>query len=90
MLTRVRALPSIEAASAAFDLPLDGGRFGLGAIKVAGAWPPPGLDSFAADWNVVEPGFFETLKLRLTRGRDFSPSDTANAPRVAIINEATR
>ena len=44
---------------------------GLGGIKVPGKTPPRG-EFFEADWNIVEPGFFRTLKLPLTRGRDFS------------------
>jgi predicted permease len=36
----------------------------------------------------ISPGFFDTLSAPLIRGRDFSGADDANAPRVAIINQA--
>ena len=87
LVERARALPGVESASVAVDLPLDGGRIGFGRIGVAGKKPPRG-DAFRADWNVVEPGFFRTLKLPLLRGRDFSDGDTAASQRVAIVNEA--
>ena len=87
LIQRIRALPGVENATLSVDLPLDGGRMGLGGIKVPGKKPPRG-DEFFADWNIVEPGQFETLKLPLLRGRDFTDQDTANAPWVAIVNEA--
>ena len=70
-------------------LPLDGGRMGLGPTRIPGR--PEGIggpDGVAADWNVVEPGFFRTMRMRLVSGRDFSDTDTRSAPRVAIVNEA--
>jgi putative ABC transport system permease protein len=87
-LDRVRALPGVQAASFTADLPLDGGRMGLGSLRVPGVTPPAGLDSFPADWNSVSPDQFKTLGIGLVRGRDFTDQDTATAPGVIIINEA--
>jgi predicted permease len=36
----------------------------------------------------VSPNYFRTTGIPLLRGRDFSPLDTQNTPRVAVINEA--
>lgn len=42
-----------------------------------------------APWvNVVSPGWFRTFGMRVIRGRDFEPRDTAAAPRVMIVNES--
>ncbi len=87
LLERIRSLPGVETATLSVDLPLDGGRMGLGGIKAPGRTPPRG-QYFQADWNIVEPGVFRTLKLPLVRGRDFTDADTATAPWVAIINES--
>ncbi len=87
LLGRIRLLPGVESATLAVDLPLDGGRMGLGGLRVPGKTPPRG-EAFQADWNVVEPGVFRTLKLPLVRGRDFADSDTAASPWVAVVNEA--
>jgi predicted permease len=87
-LTRARALPGVEAASTSIDLPLDGGRYGLGGWRVPGMDLPPGQDALDADWNVVEPGYFRTLRLPLQLGRDFDDRDAAGAEPVAIVNEA--
>ena len=87
LLERIRVLPGVESATLSVDLPLDGGRMGLGGLKAPGKTPPRG-QYFQADWNVVEPGLFRTLKLPLVRGRDFTDADTASSQWVAIVNEA--
>jgi putative ABC transport system permease protein len=86
LLERTRALPGVLAASAAVDLPLDGSRMGLGSLRLPGASDPRArLD---ADWNVIEPEYFATLKMPLILGRDFTEADNASAPAVAIVNQA--
>jgi predicted permease len=87
LLERVRALPGVEMASAATDLPLDVSNIELGTLRLPGTTLPDGRSEISADWNVVEPGFFNTLKIRLIAGRDFDARDTRTAPRVAIVSE---
>ncbi|HEU4629931.1 MAG TPA: ABC transporter permease [Gemmatimonadaceae bacterium] len=87
LVARAATLPGVQGAALAVDLPLDGGNFGLGDIRVPGRTPPPGQDSFDADWNVVTPGYLELLRIPLLAGRDFTAADREGAPDVAIINE---
>jgi predicted permease len=86
LVARTRALPDVEAATITLDLPLDGGRHGMGALYAPGVQLPQGREQLNADWNSVEPGYFETMGIRLVAGRDFQDSDRAGAPRVAIVN----
>jgi putative ABC transport system permease protein len=86
--SRVVALPGVQSAAYAVDLPLDGGRMGFGTLRVPGIKPPEPSDSFRADWNVVSPDYFKTLKMRLVSGRDFTDQDVTGAPGAIIINEA--
>lgn len=92
LVERAAALPGVEAAAMALDLPLDGGSFGLGALQVQGRQPPPGPDGrvpegWDADWNVVTPGYLGLLRIPLVEGRDFTAADRDGAPDVAIINQ---
>jgi predicted permease len=88
LMERVRALPGVESATIARVLPggFEGIRFGLGVPGVA---PPNGERFFSLDWNIVEPGYFATLRIPLVAGRDFSAGDDAGAPPVAILDEGT-
>jgi putative ABC transport system permease protein len=88
VLQRISAMPGVNSATATADLPLDGGRMGLGGLRVPGMVGPDGRDELNADWNAVEPGFFRTLRIRLVSGRDFTERDATGAPLVAIVNEA--
>lgn len=88
LLERARQLPGVQSAALAVDLPLDGGNMGFGSLTVPGA---PGGDSggrIPADWNIIEPGLFRTLGMRLASGRDFAATDQTGAPAVIIVNEA--
>jgi predicted permease len=49
---------------------------------------PAGAKSPQAIFNVATPEYFRTLRVPVTRGRDFSDTDTNDAPLVAIVNEA--
>jgi predicted permease len=88
LLDRVRQVPGVRAAAATVDLPLDGSRMGLGPITIPGVTRQDGNTRLSADWNVATPGLYATLGIPILKGRDFSHSDTAGAPRVAIVNEA--
>ena len=88
LLERTRALPGVQSATIAVDLPLDGGRMGFGSVRIPAA--PSSLPDgrVPADWNIVEPGFFRTLGVDVVRGRDFTGQDVAGSPGVVIVNEA--
>ncbi len=90
---RARALPGVAGASMSAIMPLGMGRMGLGGLSLPGApmptpgarTPPPGW--LRADWNVVEPAYFATMKTTLISGRDFTAADRRGAPWVVIVNE---
>ncbi len=48
---------------------------------------PIAEESFDADWNLVNPGYFNTMGIALIQGRDFRESDREGVPETAIINE---
>ncbi|MGE5246292.1 MAG: ABC transporter permease [Betaproteobacteria bacterium] len=87
LLERVRALPDVQSATMAAILPLGGDALGMGGLSVPGVAPPAGQRFLDADWNVVEPGFFETMRMPLVSGRDFTAADRAGAPMAVIVNE---
>jgi putative ABC transport system permease protein len=82
---RLRALPGVQAVSAATPLPLDGssanGRWGP---EAAAANPSLYLQ---ADAKIVLPGYFETLRTRLIAGRTFTEADNASAAKLMIIDD---
>jgi predicted permease len=84
LIERVRALPGIESAALASHLPLS---VEIAFDRVATAvsaepaerWP-------AVDSALVDPGYFETLRIPLIHGRTFNDGDRTRGPLVAVVN----
>ncbi len=87
LIQRVRELPGVRSATLSAMVPLGGGGMGLGGLSVPGVQSPNGQRLFNADWNVVTPGYFATMKMALASGRDFTDADRDGAPPVVIVNE---
>jgi predicted permease len=84
-LQRTRQLPGVEAAALTRMIPLSGGGMGLGLLAKVGH--DPEKENLDADWDVITPGYFRTLKIPIVAGRDFTAADRQGAPSVAIVNE---
>ena len=85
-LARLSALPGVESATVATQLPMRGGA-GT-PFNLEGS--PANLASQAqrqADFRIVSPNYFETFRIPVLQGRAFSDTDTVGQPRVAIINQ---
>jgi putative ABC transport system permease protein len=88
LLQRSRSLPGVQSAGAANGLPLAVST-GDWNFNVEGRPLNGKRSSGAADWYAVTPGYFETLQIRILRGRAPSPSDGPDATPVLFINETT-
>jgi predicted permease len=87
-LERIITLPGVESAAATSHLPF-GGRTLQQNFRVEGQQEPVSKQNQSlADYRVITPAFFETMRIKLNRGRNFTEQDTAKAPIVYIINEA--
>ncbi|MDQ3744760.1 MAG: ABC transporter permease [Acidobacteriota bacterium] len=87
VLERVRALPGVRGAATTTTLPMSGfnqsGSFRIENKPVAQGQDPPHGDRW-----MVSDDYFQTMGVPLVRGRYFDARDNADAPPVAIIDEA--
>jgi predicted permease len=91
-LDRVTRLPGVESAGAVFLRPLALGPIGQGVRVVLDGQPQtPEAASRnpTLNYQVASPGYFQAMRLPLRRGRLFTPEDTSDTPRVAIVGETT-
>ncbi len=86
LLTRVRQIPGVEAASLAQRMPLGFGGNSSLIISVDGYSPSPN-EQMLVYYNRVGREYLRTLGIRLLMGREFTERDTADASGVAVINE---
>jgi len=82
----IRALPGVQSASSAASVPM--GSF-PSRTSVFGDFQPadPNQQPPSILYNMIDPGYLETMRVSLLRGRDFTDADGETAPLVAIVNE---
>jgi predicted permease len=82
LVERASSLPGAISAALASSLPLSGETNGADVISESATSP---VSVMVAS---VSPKYFETMRLPLVRGRDFSAADKGDTPRVVIVSEA--
>lgn len=85
-LERIRHLPGVTSVGGATTLPLEGSDIALQFV-VDGRVPPAAGDEPVAGFDIVTPGYFETLGISLLEGRTFDDKDRADAAPVILVNQ---
>jgi putative ABC transport system permease protein len=85
-LERLKAIPGVEDATFTCCLPL-AGQFGL-PFTIVGRPVENQRDTPGAGWMSTTPGYYNTFKIPIVRGRDFTDQDTASSTPVVLINQA--
>src|SRR6185295_18637363 len=76
---RIKALPGVVEATAACCVPLEGG-YGLPFNIVGRPLNSNSPYHGGGGWSTVSPGYFETFKIQVKRGRTFNDRDDGRAP----------
>jgi len=85
-LEQIKALPGVSSVGAVGELPLGGGVRSA-TFVIEGRQRGPSEAPPHSDIRTITPGYFQTMKIPLLRGRDFTERDNADAARVAMIDE---
>ena len=86
LLASIRRRPGVRSAAAIFPVPFGTSRIGI-SFTIEGR-PVAKADEPAAEYRQVSPGYFETLRIPILSGRDFTDRDGPDAPPVVIVNAA--
>jgi putative ABC transport system permease protein len=85
ILERAGRLPGVERAALTSQLPLSGDRDGYGVHLDA----QHNLNDVSGALRyAVTPGYFDTMRIPLRRGRALDARDVAGAPRAALLSES--
>ncbi len=84
LVERFGSMPFVETASVSGTSPIST-SYNQRALHMPGLPQTP--ESIGVFTNVVTRDYFRGLHIKLRHGREFSPADTAAAPRVAVVNE---
>ncbi len=83
---RLAGLPGVTAVGAVSILPLSGAESQT-TFAIQGRPPRSGEGFPSADLRVATPGYHRAIGIELLAGRTFAPSDDAQAPGVALVDE---
>jgi predicted permease len=86
VISRARALPSVQSATLSASVPL-GNDNQAQRVWEEGQESATPAQTPVISMNVIDTDYFQTLGIPLLRGRDISARDTKTSPPVAIINE---
>lgn len=87
LIERVKALPGVESTATINHTPLTG--FGIVVFTGIEGQPPPDREKDPPiGVGTVTPDYFRTLQIPLISGRTYDERDRADAPKVAIVNQA--
>ncbi|MFY9573745.1 MAG: ABC transporter permease, partial [Blastocatellia bacterium] len=83
LVPRVASLTGVDSATLAKVVPVSASR-----NRQSVSLPDRVMTSTDEyDYNIVAPGYFQTIGIPFLRGRDFTEQDSQTAPGVAIMNE---
>jgi putative ABC transport system permease protein len=85
VLDRLRTVPEIESAAASTGFPMVG-QYDSAKAQPAGLENGDRSSGVSTDFDEVSPGYLEAMGVRLKNGRTFTEADTANTPKVAVID----
>ena len=86
MLDKIQAVPGIRNVAAMTGTP-GGGSGGGTRFSIAGRLPANPAERPGASFQMVTPGYVDTLGIRMVKGRTFDEHDTETGVRVAMVNE---
>jgi predicted permease len=84
LVERLRTIPGVSSVSLAATVPF--GMVSLGK-NVWRADQPITAKAARSQYNIVSPGYFQTMDIPLLRGRAFTESDAPGRTRVAIVDQ---
>ena len=91
LMDRIKSLPNVAAAAAAYLRPLQYGSIGMDAPVVLEGQPfhsPAARSNPLVNWEVVTPDYFAALGITLKAGRFFTVADRADSEPVVILGES--
>jgi putative ABC transport system permease protein len=87
VLDRIKALPGVQSAVLARNLPMSGTDPSM-PIAIEGTPPPPSQIPIVTRFRATGPRYFGGMQIPMLSGRDFADADTSAAPRVAVVSQS--
>jgi putative ABC transport system permease protein len=87
LITRLGAVPGVTNVATTSLVPFSGDFDRVGITRIAGQPDRVGAAAASGDRYVVSPSYFETMGVRLIRGRLLTSADRIDGPVVCVVDE---
>jgi predicted permease len=87
VLSQIRTLPGVQSAGLIDSLPL-GGDGSHQPVSVEGQPVLPMAEQLEVNVRVISPGYINTMRIALLRGRDLDDSDVPGRPGAVLISQS--
>ncbi|HEY6894645.1 MAG TPA: ABC transporter permease, partial [Rhodanobacteraceae bacterium] len=89
LVDRARAIPGVTATGLTTNVPFNG-MVGSSSYTIVGRTLAPGEAAPHGRQEIVAGDYFKAMRIPLREGRVFAESDTADSPKVCVIDEYLR
>jgi putative ABC transport system permease protein len=87
LFAALRARPDVQSVAAVNALPFSGVG-GSRTFHIQGREPKRPEDQPEEQLRIVTDGYFQTMRIPVVKGREFTDRDRLSGPRVALVNQA--
>jgi predicted permease len=88
LLEQIKSQSGVKSAAASMMVPFTADMTMTGDFQIEGQGPAPGKSMPKADFRIVTPSYFETLRIPILSGRGFLQTDRPGHPDVAVVNRS--
>ena len=85
---RLERTPGVESVGTSYSLPMSAVAFAWEPITIEGYVPPTAQDTIISNVRIINPGYFDVMRIPLKLGRYFTGQDIKGAQETVIVNEA--
>lgn len=85
---RLKQSPGVESVGTSYSLPMSTVAFAWEPITIEGYVAPTAHDAIISNVRIVNPGYFDVMRVPLKEGRYFTEQDVKGAQETALVNEA--
>ena len=86
LVERVKAVPGTERAALTTQIPMGPGGNSNGLIKEGDAFDQ--RNAIQSRLRIVSPGYFDTMRIPIIRGRDINDADRRGALKVMVVSQS--
>ena len=89
LIENLQSIPGVRSAAVSSGIPFGAGNYARHPMITTEASVLPPETAVPIDWRSVSPGYFDTMRIPLLRGRSFTDGDVRTAPLVMVVSQST-